>query len=95
MKENPKIGGAIDVSLDTLCCNQVNINRDGHKLTHLMHSKAEIKTCESQIMKGAYDTPIFMRVNKNEPSLETNLRLGAQGELVGLEDNILCLSSRS
>lgn len=95
MKENPKIGGAIDVSQDTLCCNQVNISRDGHKLTHLMHIKAKIRMCEGLIMKGAYHTPIFMRVNKNEPSLETNMRLVAQGERVGLEDNILCLTSRS
>ena len=51
LKKDTKIKSAIDVSKDAFCSSKVNIRRKRHELTNLVHSKTQIWSGESQIMK--------------------------------------------
>ena len=55
----------INISEDAFGCNQVNVSGNGHELTHLINSKAQIKTSEGEIMEKANHTFVLMRTGKN------------------------------
>ena len=52
---------AINISKDAFDYNQVNVNGNGHELTRLINSKAQIRTSKGEIMERANHSFVLLR----------------------------------
>ena len=86
---------AINISKDVFDCNQVNVSGNGHELTHLSNSKAQIKTSEGEIMERANHTFVLLRIGKNRTLIGNQLEVRSIRDRAGLEVCMLCLRNRS
>ena len=86
---------AINISKDAFDYNQVNVNGNGHELTHLINSKAQIRTSEGEIMERANHSFVLLRIGKNRTLIGNQPEVRSTRDRAGLEVCMLCLRNRS
>ena len=67
----------IEISENSLNCNQVSISRSGHELTNLVDWKTQIKSCEGKIMERAIHNFVLVRIGKYKTFSENKLEVGS------------------